>query len=83
MEEIDIIFDTRTRQSLSNVEAAGCERAATVSAGATDKLPHKDVIHPPMSMMVSMDSTAATGGPSPLQPPNGEGDDPPPGTMSM
>ena len=40
LEEIDTIFDTNTRQPLSNVEAAG-ERAATVNAGATEKLPHE------------------------------------------
>jgi hypothetical protein len=34
----------------------------------------------PMSMMVSKDSIVATGWPSPLQPTDGEGDDPPPGT---
>ncbi|MCJ1237260.1 hypothetical protein MMC14_005245 [Varicellaria rhodocarpa] len=43
LEEIDTIFDTRIRQSLSNVEAAG-ERAATVNAGATEKLPHERMI---------------------------------------
>jgi hypothetical protein len=43
LEEIDTIFDNRTQQSLSNVEAAG-ERATTVNAGATEKLPHELVI---------------------------------------
>jgi hypothetical protein len=42
LEEIDAIFDTRTRRSLSTVEATG-EIAAAVNAGTTEMLPRERV----------------------------------------